>query len=81
VAGVDVVAVYGGDGTVMEAVGGLVGTEVPLAISPGGRANVLAVDPPQTVQIDGEIRGKAPLHVRVRPQAARIIVPVDPAWR
>jgi diacylglycerol kinase (ATP) len=44
VAGVDVVAVYGGDGTVMEAVSGLVGTEVPLAIFPGGTANVLSVE-------------------------------------
>ncbi len=43
-AGVDAVAVYGGDGTVMEAVSGLVGTEVPLAIFPGGTANVLSVE-------------------------------------
>jgi diacylglycerol kinase family enzyme len=43
-AGVDAVAVYGGDGTVMEAASGLVGTEVPLAIFPGGTANVLSVE-------------------------------------
>ena len=41
----------------------------------------LIVDPPQTVQIDGEILGKAPLHVRVMPQAARIIVPGNTSWR
>jgi len=42
--GVDVVAVYGGDGTVLEAATGLVGTSTPLAILPGGTANLLAVE-------------------------------------
>lgn len=42
--GADVVAVYGGDGTVAEAASGLVGTNVPLAILPGGTANVLSVE-------------------------------------
>jgi diacylglycerol kinase (ATP) len=41
-AGLDVVAVCGGDGTVSEAVCGLVGSRVPLAILPGGTSNVLA---------------------------------------
>lgn len=40
--GVDAVVVYGGDGTMMEVAGGLMGTEIPLAILPGGSANVLA---------------------------------------
>ncbi|MEZ4682661.1 MAG: diacylglycerol kinase family lipid kinase [Caldilineaceae bacterium] len=40
--GVDVVAVYGGDGTVVEAADGLIDSEVPLAILPGGTANVVA---------------------------------------
>jgi diacylglycerol kinase (ATP) len=40
----DLVAVYGGDGTVMEAATGLIGTDVPLAILPGGTANVMAVE-------------------------------------
>lgn len=39
---VDVIAVYGGDGTVMEVVGGMVGSEIPLAILPGGTANVMS---------------------------------------
>jgi YegS/Rv2252/BmrU family lipid kinase len=41
--GADLVAVYGGDGTVTEAAAGLVGTEIPLAILPGGTANAIAV--------------------------------------
>ncbi len=40
--GVDAVAVYGGDGTLMEVASGLMGSEVPLVILPGGSANVMA---------------------------------------
>jgi YegS/Rv2252/BmrU family lipid kinase len=40
--GVDVVAVYGGDGTTMQAVEGLMGTGVPVALIPGGTGNLLA---------------------------------------
>ncbi len=40
--GADLVAAYGGDGTVMDVVGGLIGTGVPLAILPGGTGNALA---------------------------------------
>jgi diacylglycerol kinase (ATP) len=42
--GVDVVASYGGDGTVMEVASGLIGSDVPLAILPGGTANVLSLE-------------------------------------
>ncbi len=42
-AGVDVVAVYGGDGTVREVTTGLLGTEVPILILPGGTANAMAL--------------------------------------
>lgn len=42
--GVDAVAVYGGDGTVADVAGGLAGTDVPLAILPGGTANVMSVE-------------------------------------
>ena len=41
---VDVVAIYGGDGSVMEAAAGLIGSEVPLAILPGGTNNVMSVE-------------------------------------
>lgn len=42
--GVDVVAAYGGDGTVMEVASGLLGSDVPLAILPGGTGNVISID-------------------------------------
>jgi diacylglycerol kinase (ATP) len=42
--GIDVVAVCGGDGTISEAVCGLEGSNVPLAILPGGTSNVLALE-------------------------------------
>jgi YegS/Rv2252/BmrU family lipid kinase len=40
--GIDALAVYGGDGTLMEAINGLMGSEIPVAILPGGSANVMA---------------------------------------
>lgn len=40
--GIEVVAVYGGDGTVMEVASGLVGKDVPLLILGGGTGNVVA---------------------------------------
>ncbi len=42
--GVDIMAAYGGDGTVMEVARGLMGLETPLAIFPGGTANLMAVE-------------------------------------
>ncbi|HBU70225.1 MAG TPA: hypothetical protein DEE98_07590 [Elusimicrobia bacterium] len=41
---VDAVAVYGGDGALMEAVSGLIGTEIPLIILPGGSTNSMATE-------------------------------------
>jgi diacylglycerol kinase (ATP) len=49
---VDVVAVYGGDGTVMEVAQALFKKETPMAIIPGGTANVMAKElhiPTETV--------------------------------
>jgi diacylglycerol kinase family enzyme len=42
--GADLIVVAGGDGTINEAVGGMVHSNVPLAILPGGTANVLATE-------------------------------------
>jgi diacylglycerol kinase (ATP) len=42
--GFDLVAAYGGDGTIMEVAAGLIGSDVPLAILPGGTANVMAIE-------------------------------------
>lgn len=39
---VDAVAVYGGDGTIMDAVGGLVNSDIPVLLLRGGTANVVA---------------------------------------
>jgi YegS/Rv2252/BmrU family lipid kinase len=40
--GVDVIAVYGGDGTTMQAVKGMRGSDVALGMIPGGTGNLLA---------------------------------------
>jgi diacylglycerol kinase (ATP) len=42
--GVDALAVYGGDGTIIEAISGLIESEIPLIILPGGSANVVATE-------------------------------------
>ena len=42
--GVDIVAVYGGDGSIMDVAAGMVGSHVPLAILPGGTGNALATE-------------------------------------
>ncbi|MEE8250850.1 MAG: diacylglycerol kinase family protein [Gemmatimonadales bacterium] len=41
-ADVDVIAVYGGDGTTMQVVRGMIGKEIPLGLIPGGTGNLLA---------------------------------------
>jgi diacylglycerol kinase (ATP) len=43
-AGADVVAVYGGDGTLMDVANGMVGSDVPMAIIPGGTGNVMSLE-------------------------------------
>jgi YegS/Rv2252/BmrU family lipid kinase len=56
-AGADVVAAYGGDGTVAEVANGLRGSGVPLAILPGGTANVMSVE----LGIPGDLPGAVSL--------------------
>ena len=41
-AGADLVAAFGGDGTMLQVAEGLINTGVPLAVIPGGTANVFA---------------------------------------
>jgi YegS/Rv2252/BmrU family lipid kinase len=54
---VDVVAAYGGDGTVMEVASELRGQDIPLAILPGGTANIVAkelgipIDTPRAIEL------------------------------
>jgi diacylglycerol kinase (ATP) len=43
-AGADVVAAFGGDGTVMEVARGVMNSEVPMAILPSGTANLMSVE-------------------------------------
>jgi len=63
---VDLVAVYGGDGSIMEAITGLKDTGVPLAILPGGTGNVLATDLgiPGNLKEACEVITKGPAHLR-----------------
>jgi len=53
--GVDLVIVQGGDGTVMACVTGLAGTEVPLAVLPGGTGNLLATNFDVPADLEGAV--------------------------
>jgi YegS/Rv2252/BmrU family lipid kinase len=50
--GIDCLAVYGGDGTLREAISGLIGSDIPLLILPGGSANAMATE----LGIPGDLR-------------------------
>jgi len=64
--GADVVAAYGGDGTVAEVASGLIGTDVPLAILPGGTANAMSseLNIPQTLRPATELICAESIYVR-----------------
>jgi YegS/Rv2252/BmrU family lipid kinase len=53
--GVDLVLAQGGDGTVMACVTGLAGTEVPLAVLPGGTGNLLATNFDVPADLEGAV--------------------------
>ena len=63
---IDVVAIYGGDGSVMEAAAGLIGSKVPLAILPGGTNNVMSVElgVPKGLADAAALIGGAPAKIR-----------------
>jgi diacylglycerol kinase (ATP) len=68
--GVDVVAAYGGDGTVMEVVNGLIGSDVTLGILPGGTGNVLSLE----LQIPQDLEEAAKLISAAEPKIRRLDV-------
>lgn len=51
----DVVAVYGGDGTIREVASALISTSTLMAILPGGTANVFSVE--LKIRVNGQKRG------------------------
>jgi YegS/Rv2252/BmrU family lipid kinase len=53
--GVDLVMAQGGDGTVMACVTGLAGTQVPLAVLPGGTGNLLATNFDIPADLEGAV--------------------------
>jgi YegS/Rv2252/BmrU family lipid kinase len=53
--GVELVMAQGGDGTVMACVTGLAGTEVPLAVLPGGTGNLLATNFDVPADLEGAV--------------------------
>ena len=53
--GVDLVMAEGGDGTVMACVTGLAGTDVPLAVLPGGTGNLLATNFDIPADLEGAV--------------------------
>ena len=95
--GVELVAVCGGDGTISEAARGLLGSDVPLAVLPGGTANVLArelgvpMDPSAAAKLllSGRPRRVRLLSANGRPFLlwtgvgidARIMARVPPLWK
>lgn len=66
--GVDVVAAFGGDGTVMEVARGVMGSDVAMAILPGGTANLMSVElgiPKDLIEAATIIADEASLEKRI----------------
>jgi YegS/Rv2252/BmrU family lipid kinase len=71
--GVELVASYGGDGTQMEVASGLIGTDVPMAILPGGTGNSMAHD----LNIPNKLKEAVELICQSRNLRAIDVVQVD----
>ena len=56
-AGVQLVVICGGDGTIMACLDALVGTDVPVALLPLGTGNLLARNLGVPIELDGRPRG------------------------
>src|SRR5512135_722719 len=63
-AGADAVVVYGGDGTIAEVAAGLLGSQMPLAILPGGTTNATS----QVLGIPNDLGAAAELLVNADSQ-------------
>lgn len=72
-AGCDLIVAAGGDGTINEVVEGMLHTEVPLAILPGGTANVLAREMRLPIHM-GKAASRIPELVRTRIAVGRLRV-------
>jgi len=68
--GFDAVFAAGGDGTLRETAAGLAGSALPMAVLPGGTANVLAL----ALGIEGSLRAAAAAYARSEPVERRIDV-------
>jgi YegS/Rv2252/BmrU family lipid kinase len=71
--GADMVVVYGGDGTVLEVANGVMGSEVPIGILPGGTGNAVATE----LGISRKIEEAAELICTSKNQRAVDIAQVD----
>jgi diacylglycerol kinase family enzyme len=68
--GLDIVAVYGGDGTVSEVACGLVGSSIPLAALPGGTSNVLV----RELEIPLDLTAASALLLEGEPRRVRVLL-------
>ncbi len=66
-AGAEIVAIFGGDGSVAETAGALAGTQTSLAILPGGTANVMSVELGIPGNLEDALRVAADPDSEVRP--------------